>query len=189
MMKSWGACNSNLYISLLEHFDIDFIRSQLHDSTTLDLFSEGLIGPIASKLYGLAWPQLDAIPMSVLFHILSHRLLMISSEDALFSYINSHICSDPEYLDFLQFVRFEYLSSESISSFLSALPDSIDCRLWASISRRLISRLHSDNEGDFPRKDALALSEWHETGIRIRGRNNPYRFGNQGTRGIVSRFK
>jgi hypothetical protein len=62
---------------------------------------------------------------------------MISSEDSLFSYISSRICSDPESLDLLRFVRFEYLSSERISDFFSALPDSIDRHLWKSISGRL----------------------------------------------------
>jgi hypothetical protein len=39
--------NSNFYILLLEHFDNDFLRSQIHDSTTLDLFNEDLIGHIS----------------------------------------------------------------------------------------------------------------------------------------------
>jgi hypothetical protein len=130
--------NSHLYSSLLEHFDNDFIRSQLHDSTNLSLFHDDLIGRISSKFYDLIASLLDVIPVSVLFHILSHNLLMITSEDSLFSYISSHLCSDPEYSNLLQFVRFEYLSVDSFSSFLSSLPDWIDHRLWESISLRLI---------------------------------------------------
>jgi hypothetical protein len=78
-------------------------------------------------------------------------LLRISSEDALFSYISSRICSDAEYLDLLQFVQFEYVSAECVSDFLSALPDSIDRRLWESISRRLPS---SDKKVEFALKEA-----------------------------------
>jgi hypothetical protein len=74
----------------------------------------------------------------LLFHILSHHSLKISTEDDLFSYTTSGICSAPEYFDLLQFIHFEYLSSECISDFLAALPDSIDGRLWESISRQLI---------------------------------------------------
>jgi hypothetical protein len=85
------------------------------------------------------WSHSDGIRPSVLMHILSHDLFIISSEDDLFSYINMHICSDPEYLDLLHFIRFEYLSADCISSFISVLPDSIDHRLWESISRRLES--------------------------------------------------
>jgi hypothetical protein len=116
---------------LVTHFDTDFICSQLHDSIALDLLSDDLIGRISSNYYRVIW--------SVLFHILSHNLLMISSEDDLFSYISSCISSDAEYLHLLQFVRYEYLSAECISCFFSALPDSIDRRVWESVSRRLIS--------------------------------------------------
>jgi hypothetical protein len=149
--------NSTLYISLLEHFEINFICSQLHDSTTLDLFSYGFIGRISSNFYELIESQLDIIPVSVLFHILSHNLLKISSEDSLFSYISSRLCSDPEYSNLLQFVHFEYISSECVCCFLLSLPECGDRRLWESISRRLISRLDSVNGFDFPLKQPASV--------------------------------
>jgi hypothetical protein len=141
LSKEFG--NSNLYVSLLEHFDRDFICSQIYDSATLDLFfdSDDLIGRISSNFSQLTSSELDGISVSVLFHILSHHLLMISSEDDPFWYIGSHLCSDPECLDFLQFVSFEYLSSDCLCCFLSALPYSIDHRLWQSISH---CEIHSD---------------------------------------------
>jgi hypothetical protein len=103
--------------------------------TAVDLLSDGVIVRISSTFSGLTRSQLDRIPVSVLNSILSHDLLVISSEDALFSYIASHIRSDPDYLGLLQFIRFEYLSAECISCFLSVLPESITGRLWESISR------------------------------------------------------
>jgi hypothetical protein len=131
--------HSNLFISLLEHFESDLFDCRIPDSTTLDLFGDDLLGRISSKFYGLIWSELETIPVSVLFHILSHHLLVISSEDDLFCYISSRVRSDAEYFDLLQFVRFEYLSAECVSYFLSSLPDLIDHRLWESISRRLIT--------------------------------------------------
>jgi hypothetical protein len=145
--------NSTLYISLMEHFDNDVICSQIQDSTPVDLHSEGLIGRISSNFCGLTWSELDVIPVSVFFHILSHDFLIVSSEDDLFSYINSRICSDPEYLDLLQFVRFEYLSANSICCLLSAFPDSIDGWVWEPIWRRLIRRL----EVEFPLQEAKSV--------------------------------
>jgi hypothetical protein len=139
--------NANLYVLLMEHFDRGFICSELQNSTTLDLCGDDLIGRISSEFYffrvgqNFISSELDRIPVSVLFHIVSHHSLMISSEDALFSYIRSRIGSDPECSNLLQFVRFEYLSPECASSFLSALPDLTDRRLWESISRRLITRV------------------------------------------------
>jgi hypothetical protein len=130
----------------MEHFDNDFIRSRIHDSTTLDLLSDDLIDRISFGILRTHLSpvtchrsQLDGIPVSVLFHILSHHLLMIASEYDFFSYISSRISSNPEALDLLQFIRFEYLLSECVSYFMSALPDSIDHRLWESMTRRLVS--------------------------------------------------
>jgi hypothetical protein len=148
--------NSDFYISLIDHFDTPFIVSQIGDSITLDLFSEALFGCLSSNFCGLAWSEFDAIPVSVLFHILSYDLLRISSEDDLFWYISSRICSDPEYFDLLQLVHFEYISSECVSCFLSAVPDSIDRRFWESISLRLISQVA--HEVEFPLNEPRSLN-------------------------------
>jgi hypothetical protein len=76
---------SDLYISVMEHFDRNFMRSHLGDSMIFDLLSEDQIGRLASEFCVLTRLQLDAIPVSVLCHLLSHAMLMISSEDSLFS--------------------------------------------------------------------------------------------------------
>jgi hypothetical protein len=55
-------------------------------------------------------------------------------------------------------VRFEYLSAGHISSFVSSVLDSIDRRLWESISRRLISRLDSLKALEFPLQEAKSLA-------------------------------
>jgi hypothetical protein len=145
--------NSSLYVLLMEHFDTDFLCSQIRDSTILDLFREGLISRISSDFYGLTWSEFDVIPGSVLFDILSHHLLNISSEDDLFSYIRSRSCSNPEYFDLLQLVHIEYVSSECVGRFFSSVPDWIDRRVWESISQRLISPV--DTDGEFPLKASL----------------------------------
>jgi hypothetical protein len=114
------------------------------------VFGEDPIGCISWNFYGLTWSALEAIPVSALFHILSHHLLRISRGVDLMSYINSRICSDPDYLDLLQFVRSEYLSAESICCFLLDLTDSIDRRLWESSSRQWILPV----EIEFPLQEA-----------------------------------
>jgi hypothetical protein len=82
---------------------------------------------------------------------------MISSEDDLFSYIRSRICSEFEYSSLLQFIRFEYVSSECISHFLSTLPDSIDRRLWESVSGRLISPVPTVSDSKSLAEDEFPL--------------------------------
>jgi hypothetical protein len=169
--------NSTLFISFMEHFGSDFICSQIHDSTTVNLLSDDLIDCISSRFYGLAKSHMDRIPVSVLFHILSHDLLVISSEDDLFLYISSRLGSDPDCFELLQFIRFEYLSAECVQCFLSALPDSIDRRLWESISRRLMSRVR--NPVTFPLNEADSLDGVISYLTRKRG-------GNVHDKGIVT---
>jgi hypothetical protein len=77
----------------------------------------------------------------------------ISSEDPFFSYISSRFSSDPESFDFLRFVRFEYLSDEFISDFISLIPDfnSIaDHHLWEAISLRMISNFDPIDYHSYP---------------------------------------
>jgi hypothetical protein len=74
MSREFG--NSILYLSPMEHLDRDIIRSQIRDSTTLDLLNENLVGRISSKF---GWASNVGF-----FYIMSHHLLMISSEDDLF---------------------------------------------------------------------------------------------------------
>jgi hypothetical protein len=63
------------------------------------------------------------------------------SEDGLYSSIWSRISVDPDASGLLKFMRFEYLSHQCICHFLSMVPGHIDCRLWESLSLRLILRL------------------------------------------------
>jgi hypothetical protein len=53
---------------------------------------------IASEFYRLDDSQLDQIPLSVLYHILSRPSRTISSDSALYSYISSRHSANPEYL-------------------------------------------------------------------------------------------
>jgi hypothetical protein len=44
-----------------EQFDSDFICSQPHDSTALDLFSDDPVGRILSRFDALRWSEWEAI--------------------------------------------------------------------------------------------------------------------------------
>jgi hypothetical protein len=125
--------NSGACVSLLHHFHNYLTLLQL-----CDICIDVSLPFIASEFYRLNRPDLDNISFSVLFHILSHDALVISSEDSLFYYLISRMSSNPESFNLLQFVRFEYLSSESISVFVSRIPNFIDRHLWSVISPRLL---------------------------------------------------
>jgi hypothetical protein len=105
------------------------------------------IGHLASQFHQFDISEFDSIPLSTLSYILSDDSLRISSEDALYSYLISRFPVNPEYANLLQFIHFEHLSRDSISDFVSAIPNFITHRLWAAIFPRLIPRL---SELEFP---------------------------------------
>jgi hypothetical protein len=123
--------NSDISLSILNHFHSYYPLNQICDS-----FGDISIPFLALVFHRLTSSELDNIPVSVRYDILSHFL------------------SDAEYYSLLQFVRFEYLSLECISDFVSMTPDYIDHRLWEAISRRLISPYC---EIDFPLQEAKSL--------------------------------
>jgi hypothetical protein len=140
----------NFYIplSILRHFHTSYPVGQIYDH-----FGDCSLPFLALKFFELTSSELDSIPVSALYHILSHTLLKLTSEDSLYLYLSSHFSSDPEYLSLLDLVRIEYLSPECLSDFISTIADSIGHRLWESILDRLIS----PREVEFPLKDPTSL--------------------------------
>jgi hypothetical protein len=122
--------NSDIFGSLLEHFGAHRFYP---------LFDDDALPFIASEFHSLTDTELSQIPLSTLYHILSHPLLTLRSEDSLYSYIHSHLSSDPAYCQLFEFVHFKYLSSEYISEFIDLNAQCIDHRLWSAISPRLTS--------------------------------------------------
>jgi hypothetical protein len=129
--------NSAFYVSLLEHFDSHFVGSQTPNLAWPGLFSGDLIGGISSKFSALircqSWMQFQ-FQFFYTFCLIICRLFqakMLFFPTSARVFVQMH-----KYFDLLQFVRFEHLSTQCICSFLLALPNSIDHRLWESISRR-----------------------------------------------------
>jgi hypothetical protein len=139
--------NSDIFSSLLGHF-------HLPAEQICDLLEDDAIPFLASEFYRLNDSQLEQIPISVLYNILSHPSLIIQNESALSSYISSRHSCDPEYCALFQFIRFEYLPIDSISDFFSLNPEFINSFLWGSISQGLIS---GSNEVGFPLQEAKSL--------------------------------
>jgi hypothetical protein len=120
--------NSALFTSCLHYFDVHQF---------FPIFDDDVLPVLASEFYKLNNSELDQIPLSTLYHILSHPSLKISHESTLYSYILSHLSSNPDYFELLQFVHFEYLSSEDICYFARILPERINVPVWEALSRRL----------------------------------------------------
>jgi hypothetical protein len=143
--------DSDVSVSILKDFHTYYPLGQIYNH-----FGECSIPFLASEFHELKSSDLDSIPMSTLYDVLSHDRLKISSEDSLYWYLSSHFLSDPAYFDFLRFIQFEYLSPECISNFVLMIPECIDHHFWESLFPRLISRFGSGGT-QFPLREAKSV--------------------------------
>jgi hypothetical protein len=137
--------NSELCIFIMDRIQRDLTISKALDSISdLDFPSERSVAFLALHFCELTSSDLDAICCPRLFHILSHESLRISSEEALYDYVYSRALLHSECFGLFQFVRFEYLSTDYISRFVSMSCenfDLVDLRIWCVICERLILRV------------------------------------------------
>jgi hypothetical protein len=82
----------------------------------------------------------SVLDFSLVYEILSHRSLVLSSEDSLFEFTRNV----PHYFELLEFVRFEFLSIDAIYQFVDdllarkSLSQSLNQIIWANICHPLV---------------------------------------------------
>jgi hypothetical protein len=72
---------------------------------------------------------------------MSHGALQIESEDELFDHIWQKVSEEDDYFRLFEFVRFEYLSCDSVDRFCETCGgffSPLNCAIWNAISRRLV---------------------------------------------------
>jgi hypothetical protein len=138
-------CNSELYALIIEHFTGELTISQalerLSDFESFRFDCNRSISFIASHFFELSPSDLSEIPFSALYPILSHDSLQLSSEDSLYDFISSQLSIDRHYFELFEFVRFEFLSTDCISRFISMSFDHfeiLNANVWKAICARLI---------------------------------------------------
>jgi hypothetical protein len=73
--------------------------------------------------------------------VLQHRELKVESEDWLYEWISRRISWDLKYFEFLELIRFEFVSSNVFSEYLEVVPNSFEyvtISHWRSLHSRLI---------------------------------------------------
>jgi hypothetical protein len=82
---------------------------------------------IASHFYGFLHrlDALKALPVSLLYEIISHGSLRVENEDSLYNFIHQGIETNREMFGLLEFVRFEYCSADVMNDFFDLLSE--DC--------------------------------------------------------------
>jgi hypothetical protein len=117
---------------------------------------------LASNFWQLTPEHFNQIPLTTLALVLSHESLLISSEDLLYRFISDQIPTNPDYFQFLRFVRFDCLSGASIANFIRLSEDYfvlIDLDLWKVICRRLEVDPGSDCETERTKEVYRPLDE------------------------------
>jgi hypothetical protein len=99
---------------------------------------------LSSHFHEIDSSFLNGFPISIVVRILSNSSLQISSEDSLYKMIRCKIESNSSFIELFSFIRFEFLSVDSIEDFISWSCEyfeyferfhSLD--VWIAICRRL----------------------------------------------------
>jgi hypothetical protein len=94
----------------------------------------------SSHFYELDLTAAFSLPFEIISSIISNDSIRLKDEESLYDLITSRQSEDSRFSSLLEHVRFEYLSSESMQSFIKLINDSFD-RLTFPIWRSLCHRL------------------------------------------------
>jgi hypothetical protein len=90
--------------------------------------------------YEIDASQLCDFSFEVISAIISNESLRLKDEDSLYEIVRSLSCRDERYSTLFEFIRFEYLSCDSIHSFIDLISKSflfLSFGIWIAICRRL----------------------------------------------------
>jgi hypothetical protein len=139
--------NSELYRSVCPELGDEATGENVVDrlpflsATRCDISTE--LEFIASHFYGfLHRPDaLKAFPVSLLYEIISHGSLRVESEDSLYNLSHKGIETNRKMFGLLEFVRFEYCSTDVMNDFFDLLSEDcyeINASMWGSLRARLV---------------------------------------------------
>jgi hypothetical protein len=80
----------------------------------------------SSRFFELETSSLHEMPFEVICEIISHPSLKLRNEDSLYEFIKSLVVDESRYSSFFERIRFGYLSSESMCSFIEVIQKSFD---------------------------------------------------------------
>jgi hypothetical protein len=81
---------------------------------------------IATQFYKFAPSDFSALSFDIVYHIVSHPRLKLISEDSLFGFIALHFAQNRNYFSLLEFIRFEFLTHETVIAAVDLITASFD---------------------------------------------------------------
>jgi hypothetical protein len=135
--------NRELYeaitVNLSDESRVENVISRLRLEFDLGSDREREIAFCSSHFYEVEAEDLRSLPFELFSRIISDKSIRLKDEDSFYSIIHSRICDDSAFFSLLEYVRFEYLSSAAIQSFIELTNESLDrmtVGLWEAICRR-----------------------------------------------------
>jgi hypothetical protein len=136
--------NSELFEATLKHKEGQIseneLRARLDFLSGVDGSCGGDISVVASHFYQFSVSDFDQLNPGVLEAILSDSGLVVANEDSLFEIVYRLASADLSYFGLLEFVRFEFLSSDCMKraiEFISSSFESFTFGIWSSLRNRL----------------------------------------------------
>jgi hypothetical protein len=136
--------NRELYEQIFGKFSEDLTISNVIDRIEF-LFSmneccEREIEFCSSHFFELDLTAVSSMPFEIVSTIISKSSLRLKNEESLYELIASKRSQDSRYFSLFEYVRFEYLSSKSMRSFIEMMSESFDLLtfpIWHSLCPRL----------------------------------------------------
>jgi hypothetical protein len=94
----------------------------------------------AAHFFEIDLGRLAELDLPVIWSILAHPDLKLSNEDSLYDFVRGLCKTDMIHASLFECIRFDYLSSESINSFIEIVDSSFDILtfpVWAAVSARI----------------------------------------------------
>jgi hypothetical protein len=127
-----------------ENLSISKFCKEFEDCEMTDDFPERAIEFLSSQFFEIDSSFLKGLPISILIRILSNSSLKVETEDSLYKMIRSQNESNFHFRELFSFVRFEFLSIESIQDFILWRCDNFESfeqffslNVWIAICGRL----------------------------------------------------
>jgi hypothetical protein len=122
------------------HLTCDNVFDRLKFLIATNHSSESEVVFCSSHLFELDSSQLCEFPYDVFCSIISHVSLQLRDKDSLYELVENQFCIDSPCSNLFESVRFEYLSTKSLLSFIELINTSckvLTFPIWEALSHRL----------------------------------------------------
>jgi hypothetical protein len=136
--------NGELYECLFGRFEDELTISNIVDRIRflhkIHENYESELSFCSSHLYEIDNSSICSLPIEILSRIVSHVSLRLKDENSLYHMIYECFVRDSSYFPLFEHIRYEYLTSEVMKSFICLIDESfyfLSFPIWRSLSRRL----------------------------------------------------